>query len=107
LAFPQSPGIILETTGINLLTAAAGLSSFNELPTPYHLTPNFYKRILCTGYSPIAAPHPFCQPEFPAENNGVLDLTAEVIHNRDPVETPAVNNFCSDPVVIRSIALTR
>ena len=30
-AFPQLPGIILETSGFNLLTAAIRLSSFNEL----------------------------------------------------------------------------
>src|SRR5262249_54781699 len=37
-AFPQLPGIILETFGFNLLTAAIHLSSFNELPTSYRET---------------------------------------------------------------------
>ena len=34
-AFPQSPGIILETLDGNLLTAVTHLSSFNELTSRY------------------------------------------------------------------------
>jgi hypothetical protein len=36
LAFPQSPGIILETFHGNLLTSISRLSSFNELTKSYH-----------------------------------------------------------------------
>jgi hypothetical protein len=35
LTVPQSPGIILETSDINLLVAVVHLSSFNELETSY------------------------------------------------------------------------
>jgi hypothetical protein len=37
--FPQSPGIILETTGFNLTTAVARFRSFNELPAAYPFFP--------------------------------------------------------------------
>jgi len=37
--FPQLPGIILETFGDNLTTAAHCLSSFNELRKEYRTSP--------------------------------------------------------------------
>ena len=92
-AFPQSPGIILETNSHNLLNRYCLLRSFNELETAYRRFANRQRIDMHSLFTGMGLGKVCEQCETSRQIKASSPSPPQIIHRVGGIKTGAVNKF--------------